>query len=51
MDDLSTASEDSLFITINKFPVMVIGIEKCENTLDALITEKYEELKDLEWGQ
>ena len=28
---------DSIFTTINTFPVCVIGLEKCENTLDSLI--------------
>lgn len=46
----STASEDMLFATIPNFPVQVIALEKCENTLDSLIVEKGEDMKDLEWG-
>jgi len=46
----STASEDMLFATIPSFPVQVIALEKCENTLDSLIVDKGEDMKDLEWG-
>jgi hypothetical protein len=46
----STASEDMLFARINCFPVQVIALEKCENTLDSLIVDKGEDMKDLEWG-
>lgn len=46
----STASEDMLFVTIPSFPVQVIALEKCENTLDSLIVDKGEHMKDIEWG-
>ena len=46
----SIASEDMLFATIPNFPVQVIALEKCENTLDSLIVDKGEDMKDLEWG-
>lgn len=46
----STASEDMLFATIPNFPVQVIALEKCENTLDALIVDKGDDMADLEWG-
>ena len=39
-----------LFATIPNFPVQVIALEKCENTLDSLIVDKGEDMKDLEWG-
>lgn len=46
----STASEDMLFATIPSFPVQVIALEKCANTLDSLIVDKCDDMKDLEWG-
>ena len=46
----STASEDMLFATLPSFPVQVIALEKCANTLDSLIVEHGEDMKDLEWG-
>ncbi len=48
--DYSTASEDILIATINQFPVQVIAMEKCEDTLDSLIVESEEDMKDAEWG-
>ena len=49
-DTLSTASEDVLFATIPTFPVQVIALEKCENTLDYRIINCKEPIKDAEWG-
>ena len=46
----STASEDMLFATIPSFPVQVIALEKCENTLDSLIVDHGDDMTDLEWG-
>lgn len=46
----STASEDMLFATLPSFPVQVIALEKCANTLDSLIVDNGEDMKDLEWG-
>ena len=48
--DISTASEDTMLLSINDFPVKVIALEKCHDTLDSLIVEKNEEMSDLEWG-
>ena len=48
--DYSTASEDILMASINQFPVQVIAMEKCEDTLDSLIVESEEDMKDAEWG-
>ena len=48
--DFSTASEDILMATINQFPVQVIAMEKCKDTLDSLIVESEEDMKDAEWG-
>ena len=45
----STASEDVMIATINSFPVNVIALEKCSNTLDSLIIETGKELTDSEW--
>ena len=48
--DYSTASEDILMANINQFPVQVIAMEKCQDTLDSLIVESEEDLRDAEWG-
>ena len=48
--DISTASEDTMLLSINNFPVKIIALEKCNDTLDSLIVEKNEEMTDLEWG-
>lgn len=48
--DYSTASEDILIANIKRFPVQVIAMEKCEETLDSLIVEKEDDLTDEEWG-
>lgn len=40
----SDASEDETFIRISEFPVNVIALERCENTLDSLLMN--EELTD-----
>ena len=48
--DYSTASEDILIATINQFPVQVIAMEKCQDTLDGSIVESEEDLRDAEWG-
>jgi hypothetical protein len=36
--DCSTASEDIVMATINEFPVHIISLEKCDKTLDSLLT-------------
>ncbi len=49
-EDASSASnieEETLILTFPKFPVQVICMEKCENTLDDLIMNN--ELSDDEW--
>jgi hypothetical protein len=46
----STASEDELMATINQFPVQVIALERCKETLDQLITDNGDDLSDEEWG-
>ena len=45
--DLSTIEEETITLTIPKFPVQVICMENCENTFDDLIINK--ELSDDEW--
>lgn len=45
----STASEDVLIATIPNFPVNVIALEKCDNTLDSLIIESGKNISDDEW--
>jgi hypothetical protein len=46
-DDESTIKEETLFLTFPQFPVQVICMENCENTLDDLITN--ENISDDEW--
>ena len=43
----STASEDEVIISINKFPVELIALECCKDTLDSYITNN--NIKDQEW--
>ena len=46
--DLSSyLSEEEIMITINEFPVQLICLEKCENTLDSLMVN--DELSEKEW--
>ena len=45
----STASEDVMIATIPSFPVNVIALEKCNDTLDSLIIEHGKKMKDDEW--
>jgi hypothetical protein len=49
-DSLSSASEDELMATIKSFPVQVIALEKCYDTLDKLIVEQGHDFTDEEWG-
>lgn len=46
--DYSTINDDTVFATINTFPVHIIALEKCDNTLDYLLTNN--ELKSKELG-
>ena len=46
-DDEVEDDESSILVKINDFPVQIIGLECCENTLDSLIVEN--DLKDEEW--
>ena len=43
----SSKNEEKINVVIPKFPVQIISMEKCENTLDDLILN--EELTELEW--
>lgn len=45
--DISTIEEESIILTIPKFPVQVICMENCENTFDDLIIN--ESLNEEEW--
>lgn len=49
-DGFSTVSEDVMIATIPEFPVNVIALEKCTATLDTLISENGDKMKDEEWG-
>lgn len=55
-DDYSTidgsdgAAEDKLLVRIHTFPVQVIALECCTDTLDALLMEVADDLKDAEWA-
>lgn len=46
-DETDTDYDETLFATIHKFPVQIISMENCENTLDSLIVN--EELKEEEY--
>ena len=46
-DEDEDEDESSVLVKINEFPVQIIGLECCENTLDSLIVEN--NLKDEEW--
>jgi len=45
--NISSIEEEAIMLTFPKFPVQVICMEKCENTLDDLIIN--EKLNDEEW--
>jgi hypothetical protein len=45
--DISTVEEESILVTLPKFPVQVICMENCENTFDDLIIN--ETLNEEEW--
>jgi len=46
-EDSSSCEEESVYVTIPKFPVQVICMEYCENTMDSLLMEN--ELSHDEW--
>jgi hypothetical protein len=46
-ESCSTATEDEVFISIKEFPIEIISLECCENTLDSYITSG--NIKDNEW--
>lgn len=50
-DDEDSDDEDdtAVMATIKKFPVQLIALENCENTLDSLITQDDHTLSDDEW--
>lgn len=37
-DTLSTASEDNAYVKLKEFPIQIIALEKCDQTLDSFIT-------------
>ena len=43
----STATEDEVFISIKEFPIEIISLECCDNTLDSYISNT--DIKDNEW--
>ncbi len=47
ISDESDESEEEINVSINKFPVQIIALEKCEQTLDDLMLEN--ELSEEEW--
>lgn len=49
-DGFSVVSEDVMIATIPEFPVNVIALEKCRDTLDAFISENIDHMTDEEWG-
>ena len=46
-DDDDSEEDDAVYVKIKDFPVQIIGLECCENTLDSLITDN--DLNDDEW--
>lgn len=46
----STATEDEIIANIYKFPVHVISLEKCVDTLDNYILTSYDNISGDEWG-
>lgn len=46
-EEESEDGEESIFVKIKDFPVQIIGLECCENTLDSLIEKN--DLNDAEW--
>lgn len=49
-DGFSTVSEEVILATIPEFPVNVIALENCRETLDAFINENSDQMSDEEWG-
>ena len=47
-DEYSEDDDDYVMATIKKFPVQLIALENCEDTLDSLMT--HNKLSDDEWG-
>jgi len=47
-DTLSTASEDEAFVKIQRFPIQVVALERCEQTLDSFISSG--QVTDEEYG-
>ena len=45
----STSSGDEVYVKINKFPVQVIALECCDNTLDDLMSHTDTQLTEDEW--
>lgn len=45
---LSTASEDEAFVKIHSFPIQVVALERCEQTLDSFISST--DVTDEEFG-
>ena len=46
-ESCSTATEDEVFISIKEFPIEIISLECCNNTLDSFISNT--DIKDNEW--
>jgi len=46
----STVSDDVMNVTITNFPVNVIALERCCDTLDAYVSEHIDHITDEEWG-
>jgi hypothetical protein len=50
IDGSDGAAEDKLLVRIHTFPVQVIALECCTDTLDALLLQVADDLKDTEWA-
>ena len=47
---ISDEDDDKMMIRIKTFPVQVIALECCENTLDAMLSEMADDLTDEQWA-
>lgn len=50
IDDDEDEDEDKMNVLIKTFPVQIIALECCENTLDALLMDLADDMKDDEWA-
>jgi len=49
-EEEESETNETILARINSFPVQVIALERCDDTLDTLLMEKGEKMSDLEWS-